>query len=240
MSYLEFTSQFWEYNKKFPLGASASVIYIFLLDKGYKKKFEDFVLSDIEISKELKLSINTIKAAKEKLRDQGLIKYQTQNGLPCQYKLINDYSKGSIKKKEKEVDTILIGNNKEKSALKNKSVKKTNSRKADFKELENNLVDNNSVNSKPAIVVNPDIPSFDEFISFARNIKNYTSDLDSKIETKYTSWVNKGWKTDSNRPITNWKQVLKNIIPYIIDSDPYSEKQTISLPSIERSNLIKN
>ncbi|WP_027384903.1 hypothetical protein [Epilithonimonas caeni] len=243
MNYLNLLSNFWEANQKLKIGASAAVIYIFLLHKWNEKQLEDFTLSDIEISKKLRLSINTIKSTKEVLRNIGLIEYQTQNGLPCCYKIVTNEiifekennSKQKVTEKKKQTTSKLSKT----STLKN--ITSLDSTSVGKNEKPIKLIDipaQSEINSdSPEKHVSLENPSFDEFLSFAKTIKNYMPDLDSSIETKYISWLNNQWRNDSNRPITDWKKTLKNIMPYIINSEKYSEKQEIIPQTINRPQI---
>ncbi|WP_123897788.1 hypothetical protein [Chryseobacterium carnipullorum] len=51
-----------------------------------------FVLSDVVVSNDLGLTRKTVKSTKEKLRDLGLIEFQTKNGVPCSYRLLLNYN----------------------------------------------------------------------------------------------------------------------------------------------------
>lgn len=211
MKYLDLISKFWEYNQRVPFGSSAAVIYTFLVHKWYQNQCQDFVLSDIELSKELKITVNTIKAVKEKLREHKLIQYQIKIGYPCYYNILIDYSVPDDKK------IVLPKGRKNAEKIKDAAP---------------------SSNVPPAAnnptVFKADIPSFDEFLSFAKSLKNYTSDFDDKIEAKYNSWVSSGWISGYNRPITNWQSLLKSTMPYIINSDQNKEFNEIkSIPSIK-------
>ncbi|RNA61455.1 hypothetical protein D1631_05660 [Chryseobacterium nematophagum] len=233
MNYLELLCKFWEHNQRIPFGASATVIYNFLLHKWYQKNCEDFILADTEIIRDLKLSYKTIRTSREKLRNQGLIQYHTQNGLPSLYKIITDYSILSEKQEHFNAkrDTKRPKENTSSNAFPSKSITGKNSF---IKGSTSATILTNNVNQK--------IPSFNEFLSFAKTIKNYTSDLDLKIEAKYDSWIENEWKNGNDRPITNWRSTLKNTMPYIIDSKP-NNPQVIklqTLPQIKRPKSTYN
>lgn len=225
MKYLDLLSKFWEYNERLPFGSSAAVVYTFLVHKWYQNKYEDFILSDIELSKELRLAINTIKVVKEKLQDHKLIQFEVKIGHPCSYRLITDFS---IPENEK----ILIQKNdskKDKEITPNSTLKKKN------------VTPQVPVECEPTKVIpdiNPDIPSYDEFLDHAKSLKNYTTSIDSKINEKYNNWIENGWNNGYNRPITNWKSALKSTMPYIIDSK-HNEEQ-INIPIINRPKTKQN
>ena len=92
MNYTELTTKFWSINEKSPLGASAIALYFFLLEKCRQNDGKDFTISDNAISQKLSLTRPTINALKSKLRNVGLIQYQTRNGVPSIYRIITDIS----------------------------------------------------------------------------------------------------------------------------------------------------
>lgn len=223
MKYLDILSKFWEYNERLSFGSSAAVVYTFLVHKWYQNKYEDFILSDIELSKELKLAINTIKAVKEKLKDHKLIQFEVKIGHPCYYKLLTDFS-------APEIEKILIQKN---------DAEKKKQRNSDST-LKKKIV-TPQVPVEPTKVIpdiNTDIPPFDEFLTHAKSLRNYTTSIDSKIEEKYNNWIENGWKNGYDRPITNWKLALKSTMPYIIDSK--DNKEEINIPIINRPKTKQN
>ena len=92
MNYSELISRFWEHNEKQPLGAVAVSLYLFLLEIWTKNDESDFKLSDTEICERLKITRPTIISSRQKLCSIGMIQYQSQNGLPGQYKILREYS----------------------------------------------------------------------------------------------------------------------------------------------------
>ena len=91
MTYLELIQRFWDFNHKNQIGSTGISMYLYLLKIGYEKESYDFHISDVGASKELGLTRKTIKSIKEKLKNFGLIEFQTKNGLPCYYRLLLDY-----------------------------------------------------------------------------------------------------------------------------------------------------
>ena len=83
-------SKFWKYNLNSPLGSSSISLFLFLINKWSNNKQQEFILSDVKLSRELKIAINTIKAAREKLNNAGFIQVQVQNGIPCKYNIITE------------------------------------------------------------------------------------------------------------------------------------------------------
>ena len=103
MYYLELIQRFWDFNKKAKVSPTEISLYFYLLKIGYENERYDFKISDVELGKELGLTRKTIKTTKEKLKNLGLVQFQSKNGLPCHYRLLLNYSfeiesKKSIKK----------------------------------------------------------------------------------------------------------------------------------------------
>ena len=119
--------------------------------------------------------------------------------------------------------------------LKKKSPKKQagNTREEKTEEIAEITFSKKSLVSQ--IQTNPNLPLFDEFLTFAKTLKNYSSELDIKIEDKYNMWVQNNWKNETDRPITNWKALLRNLLPYLNDSN---NKERVELQNIERPKII--
>lgn len=74
------------------------------------------------------------------------------------------------------------------------------------------------------------IPSFQEFLEFAKTLFNYDDEsLNLFIEHKYLQWKEMGWKNAQNRPLTDWRASLKAAMPFLIES-----KNKKLIPTIKR------
>ncbi|WP_312824827.1 hypothetical protein [Epilithonimonas sp.] len=91
MYYLEMIQRFWEFNKAAKITPTEVFLYLYLLKIGYDNNRYDFKISDMELGSELGLARGTIRSTKEKLKDRGLVKFQTSNSHPCHYRLVLDY-----------------------------------------------------------------------------------------------------------------------------------------------------
>lgn len=221
MNYSELIQKFWQYNEKDSLGATAIAFYFLLLDKYIANNSGNFTISDIELSQELKLSRNTIKATKDKLRNLGLIHYQSKTGVPCFYKIITDYSTPEIVKKPVKYFPPPI--TEEEKPIKNSVAEP----KKDI------------IHSPKEPINNPNIPSIEEFLEFAKTLKNYSPELNSKIEGKYDSWIENNWRNGYDRPITNWRSTLKSTLPYLIQA-PKGNMNPKEIPTINRPKSTYN
>ncbi|NHQ72828.1 hypothetical protein HAP39_20410, partial [Elizabethkingia miricola] len=68
---------------------------------------------------------------------------------------------------------------------------------------------------KPNVITdNKAIPTLTEIIDFAKTLPKYDPSLDSRIQERYESWVNNGWRTLRNDPIKDWEPLLKATLPF--------------------------
>jgi hypothetical protein len=58
------------------------------------------------------------------------------------------------------------------------------------------------------------IPSYLEFLEYAKTLPIYKPTFDYAITAKYNAWVADGWRDGHNKPIKNWKTTLQNTFPY--------------------------
>ena len=253
MYYLELIQRFWDFNKTAKMSPTEVLLYFYLLKMGYENDRYDFKISDVELGRELGLTRKTIKSTKEKLKNLGLVQFQSKNGLPCHYRLLLNYSfeiesKKSIKKEEstnvekdqkREIleifESILPAPN---SVELIEEVEIDNDVKPSSETLQQNqkieLEQEQKQEREQLNLKNSKIPSLNEFIEYAKSLEGYESELELSISEKYESWINNGWKNTSNRPISNWKSTLKSTLPYLINK---SEKNSLSLqdiPNIKR------
>ena len=252
MYYLELIQRFWDFNKKAKVSPTEISLYFYLLKIGYENERYDFKISDVELGKELGLTRKTIKTTKEKLKNLGLVQFQSKNGLPRHYRLVLNYSfeiepEKSIKKEE----SIIIKKDQKREILEIfESILSAQNSVEVVKEIEINsdIKASSGTTEKQKLewkqaqkqeqeqqnLKNNKIPSLNEFIEYAKSLEGYEPKLDLSISEKYESWKNNGWKNTSNRPISNWKSTLKSTLPYLINK---SEKNSLSLqdiPNIKR------
>ncbi|MFN3773468.1 hypothetical protein [Cloacibacterium normanense] len=204
-TYSKLILEFWKLNHQKSFGSTAIALYFFLLKSWNDKQQQDFKLSDTKLSKNIGVTRQTIASTREKLKCWGLIDFKVKNGAACQYTIISDYYKNHKNKDFNKVAPV-----------------------------EFNLSQNGKPSSllPPDDVVRQDIPSFVEFLDYAKSLEPYEPLLEALLEQKYIEWKNKNWKTSLNKPISNWKILLKNLMPYLKNSsESFNE---ISLPNIER------
>ena len=79
----------------------------------------------------------------------------------------------------------------------------------------------------------PEIPSLEEFLEYAQTLEAFLPPLHTELIKKYHFWKDNGWKSNSNRPITNWKLSLKQILPYMKDKANQEIEPTPLIPNIQ-------
>jgi hypothetical protein len=237
MYYLELIKRFWDFNHENNVGSTATAFYLYLLKEGFTDERYDFKLSDVKISRELRLTRKTVKSTKEKLQVLGLIEFQTRNGLPCNYLILLNYPLQPTT--QVPVNPLEIENFVDSDTVKVED---------NFVDIEQNF-DNPTLTEDPQQdgnlsflssqrqLKNLDIPTFDEFLQYAQTLKLYESTMKLFIKEKYESWLNDGWTNHSKRPITNWKSSLKSILPFLKDRKGLSDLSIESVPMIKRPKL---
>ena len=242
MHYLELIQRFWDFNQKTSIGTTGISMYLYLLKIGSDNDSYDFQISDVVISIELGITRKTVKSTKEKIRKLGLIQYQTTSGLACKYRLIGDYpsqisspemvTKEEIGKEESIQKIVESGV----SLLTDRPVQNFSENTND-QEIESHLSQSiQSLQPQPTTQEGNDenIPSLEEFMTYAETLKIYAPDLDSEIQSKYINWKNNGWKNSSDRPITNWKSSLKSTLPFMKSQTESHQLSLQSIPDIKR------
>lgn len=78
MNYIELIKRFWQCNEEQPIGSNATALYFYLLkvcnSLGWKVQFRH---SDRYISIQLGISVNTVRGAKNRLKQLGLIDFKS-------------------------------------------------------------------------------------------------------------------------------------------------------------------
>lgn len=96
----------WDENKNHQLTSSEMLIYLFLTYQWKKNNHQKFTYSDYVMTKELKLSRQTIIKSKKKLRKVHLLEFSHCTGMPTVYSF-PDFKEVKKVKKESELWTIV-------------------------------------------------------------------------------------------------------------------------------------
>lgn len=230
MYYLELIHRFWIFNQKISIGSTGISMYLYLLKIAYDNERYDFQISDVAISKELGLTRKTVKSTKEKLKNLGLIHFQTKNGLPGYYRLLLDYPLTVSEPKNVKKEELW----KEEFIQKEDELVFPSPTVPPIQILSENTVQKVEVQSSREKAHNQKTPSWKEFIEYAQTLEIYDQQLDFEIQTKYESWKNNEWKNHAGRPITNWKSALKSALPFMKKTTEGSMHLLKSIPNINR------
>ena len=207
--------RFWFFNESRPIGSTAISMYLYLLKIGHSQDRYDFKISDVVIAKELRLTRKTVKIAKQKLQGLGLIRYEIKNGLPCYYRLVLDYP---FQLPDPRTEMIIETEGEAMHIFEEVDVMEANQ-------------------SLTEIKVTRNIPTTNEFLNYAATLDSYDLTLDPIIMEKYKSWINDKWQNSAGRPITNWRSLLKSIMPYLKFNDGLHLSSAEDIPKIERPDL---
>ena len=233
MNYTELTTKFWSINEKSPLGASAIALYFFLLEKCRQNDGKDFTISDNAISQKLSLTRPTINALKSKLRNVGLIQYQTRNGVPSIYRIITDIS--FLLQESLQKETLNIKN---KVSQESEPFKKMIESPI-INDIQPKILEEKTIHTSTRENIN--IPSLDEFMNFAKSLEIYDETMDFAIKSKYESWRDNGWVNALGIPINKWQNNLKNTLPHLKTSKKKpSGLQPNNIPTIKRPKQTYN
>ena len=236
MYYLELIDRFWDFNQKVRLGSSAISLYLYLLKLGKDNDSYKVVISDVALGNALGITRKTVKPTKDKLRELGLVEFESKSGFPCNYRILLNYLSDIpiLEKIEKEkiekVPSLEI-------VEKQKILKRNHSSDEVVPRISKSS-DKVSIDDTSKIEKSIGVPKFDEFIEFARTLEGYQPLLDSVIEEKYHSWIENEWRNSSGRPISNWKSSLKSILPYLKNSQIDIAISVDSIPSIKRPKTL--
>lgn len=174
----------------------------------------------------------TVKPTKDKLRELGLVEFESKSGFPCNYRILLNYLSDIpiLEKIEKEkiekVPSLEI-------VEKQKILKRNHSPDEVVPRISKSS-DKVSITHTSKISKSKIIPELEEFTQFATTLEDYQPLLDSVIEEKYYSWLENDWKNSSGRPISNWKSSLKSILPYLKNSKKDDAVSVTSIPNIKR------
>ena len=233
MNYTELTTKFWSINEKSPLGASAIALYFFLLEKCRQNDGKDFTISDNAIGQKLSLTRPTINALKSKLRNVGLIQYQTRNGVPSIYRIITDIS--FLLQESLQKETLNIKN---KVSQESEPFKKMIESPI-INDIQPKILEEKTIHTSTRENIN--IPSLDEFMNFAKSLEIYDETMDFAIKSKYESWIDNGWVNGLGLPINKWQNNLKNTLPHLKTSKKkLSGLQPNNIPTIKRPKQTYN
>ena len=60
-----------------------------------------------------------------------------------------------------------------------------------------------------------EIPTYSDFFDYVKTLSSYKIELDYSIKVKYDLWVDNKWRDGKDSHILNWKNKIKNTMPYM-------------------------
>ncbi|KIA89608.1 hypothetical protein [Kaistella jeonii] len=168
---------------------------------------KEIVLSDYEMARELGLSRQTVITAKNKLKLLGILNYERNRGFPNRFVLNENYQ-------IKEIPKIV--------------------------EIKETLVEKLIPIPEPKIISNNSVskyPTLNQFMDFAKNLKDYSEKLDQLLIQKFHQWENSGWKNVIGKPILDWQSVLEKNINMLELSLPRENISAFKIPNIIRPKV---
>lgn len=226
-NHIELIEKFWDFNADNHLSSSSLLIYLFLLKEVFKRNSLRFSISDVYLSKQLGLTRKTVKANKEILQKNGLIKLETKNGVACNYEVFTEY-----KYLESDIEKVV----KEEISRENiESKKKIKTEVVEQHTEQSNLAANDDpIKTNKQKFNNLEVPTLTEFLEFTKTLEFYKPNLEANVKLKYFEWTNNDWKNNFDRPITNWKSALKNTLPYLNKDSENTKLSIQNIPNIRR------
>jgi hypothetical protein len=79
----------------------------------------------------------------------------------------------------------------------------------------NKNVFNKNENKNENVLMETDPPAREEFLSFCQTLDIDFDRLKETISAKYDTFVDDGWCNGYGKPITNWKNTIRNVIPHL-------------------------
>jgi len=83
---------------------------------------------------------------------------------------------------------------------------------------------NENKNENVLMEIHP--PAREEFLSFCQTLDIDYEKLKETINAKYDTFIADGWCNGFGKPITNWKNTIRNVIPHL---KPMPKKQTTTV-----------
>jgi hypothetical protein len=79
----------------------------------------------------------------------------------------------------------------------------------------NKNVFNKNENKNENVLMEKGAPAREEFLSFCQTLDIDFDRLKETISAKYDTFVDDGWCNGYGKPITNWKNTIRNVIPHL-------------------------
>ncbi|MPT32068.1 MAG: hypothetical protein E2600_10485 [Chryseobacterium sp.] len=225
MYYVELIDRFWVFSERVKPGTTAISLYLYLLNIAKENDSYQFRMSDVELGKRLGISRATIKTAREKLRDLGVVEYEAVNGAPISYRLIINYPFDDVNFEQTKIDlsdAVICCDN---GHLQIES----------WKAPRNSVAGDSADEAFRFAELSEEKgtrPDLREFLEYAGTLDAYSPELEVLIRAKYSSWLDNDWKNVSGRYITNWRSSLKSVLPFLVSETKHSQLSIDKIPDI--------
>lgn len=227
MYYLELIERFWDFNRYARVGPTLTSVYMYLLKLAKDNDGYNVTVSDVTVADTIGITRKSVKSTKEKLRDLGLVEFDTRSGIPCKYRILLSYSaqSGNLDKAEDHSSDQIQETNVEGQTNQLLTV---DLREPGHVKTERYVEESTSNEFRRERDI-----SFKEFMDFARTLEDYEPGLDSRLLEKYRLWRKNGWQNNSGRPISNWRSSLKSILPFIKSGNIDPTQDPDSIPTVQ-------
>lgn len=227
MNYIELIRKFWQCNNERPIGPNATALYFYLLNinnsLGWKESFKH---SDRYISMQLGISVNSVRTAKNTLKQLALIQWESPKKASRGLEGATIYSFRTVSTVNTVPDTVpdtVVGtvvntvpdtrtklNHTKLTINKNTPV----SPKGEFEQLEETEIQNSVKNEKENTSGSRALPKRKNRESFVKpsmeEIRDYCKKRNNKVSaTKFFDYYeSNGWKVGKN-PMKNWQAAIR-------------------------------
>lgn len=229
-SYLNLIKKFWAFSHTKEINHSIISVYLLLLEEWDNNGQMNFSLSDKNICEKIRIARNSIKVAREKLRELGLIQFQIQKGFSIIYRVIEDYDFDFSVNTQKSQKNSKLELNPTTETQKKEITEEKKEIPIPPKKVKTEPSTPSTLTTTKELPAN--IPTMEEFLDYAKTIDIYDDSLEFGVRTKYESWIDAGWKNGYGKSIINWQLQLKSSLPFLKGNKSF--QKNINIPNIKR------
>jgi len=200
VDYNKIIQEFWKINLERNLSKSSCVFYLYIFYQCQLLNQNEVSLSFSDAQKLIGISKNTLTKIRNELKDNGIITTTTSGKTSTIYKLSN----------LSKIESINFDNVAELNNTNNQESFSPSNSKKKFQEIGKNS------KTQAKTISNINIPTFSEFLEYAKTLEGYNPTMDITLSGKYEQWVANDWKNAFGHPIKSWKGSLKSSWVHII------------------------
>lgn len=98
--------------------------------------------------------------------------------------------------------------------------------------VNNNVNENENENENNNVGENTRAPAREEFLSFCKTLDIDYEALKDTLSAKYDTFVADNWRNGFGKPITNWKNTIRNVLPHLKPMPKKKAEQTSTVKGI--------